>query len=263
MRALGTRGLGAARLIALAEGDPAMHVRIAAVEALGLSCPDESAEALLTYAAGAETDLAAAAIRSLGRCTDVRVAAALRSALRSPAPALRHAALTALGARPTEDGIAALQWTAAADPDDAVALAAVDTLAAIGGRADDQATAAVTALLMSTAEPRTKDAAISALSQLPESRLAALAGGLSHAQAPVRIATIAALCRMQRPEASAAIRTALDDADASVREAAVVALERLGVRGVGRRLALMMREDPSRAVRRAAAAAVHADEGIR
>ena len=79
----------------------------------------------------------------------------------------------------------------------------------------------------------------------------------------MRTATIAALARMQRPEASAAIRSALDDEDAGVREQAVVALERLGVRGLSRRLAEMARTDPSRAVRRAAAAAMRDDEGTR
>ena len=68
---------------------------------------------------------------------------------------------------------------------------------------------------------------------------------------------------MQRPEASAAIRSALDDDDPNVREAAIVALDRLGARGVGRKLALMARDDPSRAVRRAAAAAGGDDAGAR
>jgi HEAT repeat protein len=121
----------------------------------------------------------------------------------------------------------------------------------------------VAALIASTAEPRVRDAAIAALSRLPENRIDAVTGGLSHPQPHVRRATIAALGRMQRPEASAAIRGALDDEDAGVREAAVVALERLGARGVGRKLAVMAREDPSRAVRRAAAAAAGDDAGAR
>ena len=263
VRALGGLDLGAARLLAVAEGDKAMHVRIAAIEALGVSCPDRSADVLLAYATDTSTDLAAAAIRSLGRCGDARVSTALRSALRSSAAAVRLAAVTAFGVRASDDGVAALQWTAAADDDEAVALAAVETLAAIGRHPGAHGDAAVTALFASTAEARAKDAAIAALARLPESRLEAVAGGLAHSQASVRVAAIAALGRMQRPEASAAIRSALDDADASVREAAIIALERLGVRGIGRRLALMMREDPSRAVRRAAAAAVHGSEGMR
>jgi len=100
------------------------------------------------------------------------------------------------------------------------------------------------------------------LSHLPEARIPAVAAGLSHAQPAVRRATLGALGRMRHPDASAAMRAALDDEDAAVREDAIVALERLGVRGLGRKLAMMARDDPSRAVRRAAAAAGR-DEGSR
>jgi HEAT repeat protein len=156
-----------------------------------------------------------------------------------------------------------LQWTAAADEEDAIALAAVEALGAIARRGGDDGAAAVAALLSAANEPRTRDAAIAALARLPESCVAAVARGLLLPQPVVRTATIAALARMQRPEASAAIRSALDDEDAGVREQAVVALERLGVRGLSRRLAEMARTDPSRAVRRAAAAAMRDDEGTR
>jgi HEAT repeat protein len=84
----------------------------------------------------------------------------------------------------------------------------------------------------------------------------AVAAGLAHLQPEVRRATIDVLARMRHPDASAALRTALHDADAHVREAAVTALDRLGARGTGRRFAEMAREDPSPAVRRAAAAAL-------
>jgi HEAT repeat protein len=84
----------------------------------------------------------------------------------------------------------------------------------------------------------------------------AVAAGLSHAHPQVRRATIDVLARMRHPDASAVLRGALDDADADVREAAVIALDRLGARGTGRRFAEMARHDPSRAVRRAADAAL-------
>jgi HEAT repeat protein len=139
----------------------------------------------------------------------------------------------------------------------------VEALGAIARRNGEEGAAAVHALLAATGESRTRPAAIAALARLPESRVAVVGAGLTAAQPAVRVAAIAALARMQRPEASAAIRGALDDEDAVVREQAVLALERLGVRGLSRRLAQMAREDPSRAVRRAAAAAVRGDEGIR
>jgi HEAT repeat protein len=79
---------------------------------------------------------------------------------------------------------------------------------------------------------------------------------LSSPQPDVRVATIDVLARLRHPDASSALRAGLDDADAAVRAAAVTALDRLGARGTARRLAQMAREDPSRAVRRAAAAAL-------
>jgi len=263
VRALGEHGIGAARLAAVADADPAMHVRIAAIEALGGTRDDAGADLLLAHAADPRPDLAAAAVRALGRSRDARAAPALRAALRSDDDSVRLAAVTAFRSAGTTDAVAALQWTAAADTEDAVALAAVEAMGALARRGAEDPGAAVAALIAATSETRTRDAAIAALSRLPETRVGAVAGGLTHAQPHVRRAAIAALGRMQRPEASAAIRTALDDEDPGVREAAVVALDRLGARGVGRKLALMAREDPSRAVRRAAAAAAGADAGPR
>jgi HEAT repeat protein len=262
-RALGDTGTGQARLAAMAEHDPAMHVRLAALEALGVAGGSDAAEILLAYASAADADLAAAAIRSLGPSTDARAASALRGALRSPVVSLRLAAVTAFRVRGTGDGVSALQWTAAADADDAIALAAVEALGALARGGGHDGAAAIDALLSSTAEPRTRDAAVVALAKLTDARIEAVASGLTHVQPQVRAATIAALARMHHPDASGAIRGALDDDTAAVREAAVIALDRLGVRGIARKLAQMAREDPSRAVRRAAAAAVHADEGTR
>ena len=261
VRALGELHAGGARLLAIADSDPAMHVRIAAIEALGALGGRDTADMLLSLAAARDEDLAAAAVRSLGRSIDPRAPESLRAALRAPASAVRLAAVTAFRSRGTGDGVSALQWTAVADGDDTIAMAAVEALGALARRAGSEGVAAVDALLASTAEPRVRDAAIMALSRLPEARIEAVATGLSHLQPPVRVAAVAALARMRHPDASGAIRGALDDEDATVREAAVVALDRLGARGIGRKLAQMAREDPSRGVRRAAAGAMRADEG--
>jgi HEAT repeat protein len=97
---------------------------------------------------------------------------------------------------------------------------------------------------------------IGALGGLPHARIASVASGLSHAQPDVRCATIAALGRMRHPDASTAIRSALGDPDARVRESAVTVLDSLGVRGLARVFAQLARDDESRAVRRAAADAL-------
>jgi HEAT repeat protein len=265
VRALGELSGGHARLAAVADADAAMHVRIAALEALGSTAGGGAADILIARAADDHPDLAAAAVRALGASTDPRAGDVLRSAVRSPHTQVRLAAVTAYRTRATVDAVEALQWTAAVDQEAAIGDAAVEALGTIARRASDSggAGAAVAGLLAATAQAATRDHAIATLARLPETRVEDVARGLASPQPRVRTAAIAALGRMQRPEASAAIRGALDHEDATVREAAVIALERLGVRGIGRRLARMAQEDPSPVVRRAAAAAADPGEGTR
>jgi HEAT repeat protein len=96
-----------------------------------------------------------------------------------------------------------------------------------------------------------------------------VARGLAHAAPEIRRATVEVLTRMKRSEAAVEVRAALDHADAAVREAAVTALDRVGARGLSRKLAAMASGDADGAVRRAAAAALsrtsdqEADRGAR
>jgi HEAT repeat protein len=233
-----------------------MPVRIAALETIGAIDAPSAADLLLPYVADVRADLAAAALRALGRGCDPRGAAALKGALRSPDAILRLAAVTGLRACGTADGVEALTWTAGADSEDSVAAAAVDALGAIAARSGDASTDAIAALLGLTADAQRRASCVTVLARLPVPRVSAVAEGLAHIHPEVRRATIDVLARMRHPDASAALRTALDDLEADVREAAVTALDRLGARGTGRRFAQMAREDPSRAVRRAAAAAL-------
>jgi HEAT repeat protein len=68
--------------------------------------------------------------------------------------------------------------------------------------------------------------------------------------------SVEALTRMKHPDASARVRGALDNPDAGVREAAVLALKRIGARGLLAKLSMMSDADPDPSVRRAAAAAI-------
>ena len=72
------------RLSELAASDPAMHVRIAALETIGAIDGPTAIDTLLPYVADEHADLAAAALRALGEVCDDRAAAALKGALRSP-----------------------------------------------------------------------------------------------------------------------------------------------------------------------------------
>ena len=244
------------RLSALAASDPAMHVRIAALEACGASGDAGALDMLLRYAADAEADLASAALRALGRIPDERAVSALKTGLRSPDAPRRLAAVTGLRGSASPDAVEALAWTAGADGDDAVVAGAVEALGAIAARNGEASRRAIAALVALTADTSRRDASVAALARLPGTRVAAVAEGLSQLQPDVRCATIDVLARMRHPDASAALRTALDDADPGVREAAVTALDRLGARGTARRFAQIARDDPSHAVRRAAAAAL-------
>jgi HEAT repeat protein len=233
-----------------------MHVRIAALEAVGAIGGASAADILLPQAAGEQADAAAAALRALGGVRDPRVAAALKAALRGGDASQRLAAVTGLRACASAEAVEALEWTAAADPEDSVGLAALEALGTIAARDDGPEEAAVAALIATLAEPARRGAAAAALARLPERRIPDVAAGLGHASPAVRRTLIDVLARLRHPTASAAIRGALDDAEADVREAAITALDQLGVRGLGPRLARMAREDGARRVRRTAASAL-------
>ena len=157
--------------------------------------------------------------------------------------------------------MAALEWTAGADEDGQVAAAAVEALGTLARRDDEPGNAAAAALATLTVEERRREAAIAALAGLPARRVDRVVAGLSDPRSEVRRAIIAALGRMKHPDASAAIRAALGDGESVVREAAVIALDRLGVRGLSQTFAEMARGDESRAVRRAAGAALGRQSG--
>ncbi len=72
----------------------------------------------------------------------------------------------------------------------------------------------------------------------------------------MRLATVEALARVRHPDATAAIESALEHEDADIREAAVLALGRLGAAGAAAKLPGLAGHDPSKAVRRAAGAAL-------
>lgn len=244
------------RLGELASGDPAMHVRIAAIEAIGAIDGAAAADLLLRYATDEQPEIAAAGLQALGHVRDPRAASTLKTALRDTASTRRLAAIAGLQAGGTAEAIELLEWTAAADAEDSVGSAAVDALGALAMRDGAEWARAVTALIATAADPRRRPAASAALAGLPETRIPSVAAGLAHPHPAVRCAIVDVLARMRHPLASAAIRDALDDADPAVREAALTALDQLGVRGLGARFARMAREDESPRVRQTAAAAL-------
>jgi HEAT repeat protein len=85
-----------------------------------------------------------------------------------------------------------------------------------------------------------------------------VADGLSHSHPGVRRRTVEALARYRRPDATRLIAEAFKDSDPRVREAAALAMARLGSRHFDEHLRQLALVDPSKAVRRAASAALAA-----
>jgi len=246
--ALGRHGNGVAipTLVRLAREDPAGHVRIAAVKALGEIGGAETVGLLVSLSDSTEQDLALAAVAALGRSDHPDARAKLLKILRHGDPARRVAAVRSLGRRCDVTVVNTLQWTAAADGDGEVGRAAVEVL---GAAATPEA---VSALLGLAQESGRREEVIAALAGMGEEQLVWIAGAFAESRPETRLAIVEALLRMKRPAATEMIVKALDDGEAKVRLAAIQALARLGSRRAERRLSLMASADPDPDVRRAA-----------
>ncbi len=244
------------RLVELAESDPSVPVRIAALDALGARRTAEATSILVRAAHDPKSDVAAAALRALGRLRGHDALETLRSIGRAGDVASRRAAVEGLGAHATTEAVAQLEWIAAADAEPAVAELAVQQLAEIASSRDGGAQAAIDALLALCAVPERRDAAAARLSSLPVAAAHDVARGLAHADPAVRKRTVEVLSRFRHADATRHLEAAFADADAAVRETAVVAIMRLGSAGYDDTLRRLAEHDPSKPVRRAAAAAL-------
>ena len=243
-------------LIRLAEHDPAAHVRIAALEALGAQAVGDALPLLKRMAQDDHHEVAAAALGALGAIDDAEGLHALQEAIRADSPARRIAAVNALVVNGRSEAVQSLEWAGAADVDPSVVRAAIDGLGAIAGSTRPGSARAIDALLAFLGDRTTREHAQRAIVRLPPTRIADLSRGLQHPQADVRSSTVDVLGRFLCEEATQAVSTALGDPAPEVREAAVMTLARLGARGQEAALANLSTNDPSKAVRRAAAAAL-------
>jgi HEAT repeat protein len=251
-----------APIVATLESDPAPHVRLAAIDAVGRLESADALEILEPLTRSATADIARAAITALGHVDRPAAMAALEVNVRGPAVWQRLAAIEALVLRMEARVPEILQWVAAADADADVVQAAIDALATVGVREHGpQGQEATRALIALTAEPGRRTAAIAALSGLPSRRIGDIASGLRHPSPDVRRATVEALSRMKLPEASRALEAALDDPTPSVRLTAVSELKLLGSRSAQKKLMAMARTDADAEVRRSAMRAVARFEG--
>jgi HEAT repeat protein len=254
-RALGERGEAAAvtALSASAMSDAASHVRIAALDGLGLIGDTDGLSTLVACVEEPDEDIASAALRALGALGAPDALPLLQRGTRAHSIKTRLSAIAGLAADGSEGAVGLLASVAGAEDQPAVFGAAIAALGEVAASSAAGAGAAVSALLDLQGDPLRAEAASTAFARLGAAHPDDLARGLEHPQADVRRKTIEALARMRTPEATQFVARALDDEVAEVRETAVLALMRLGARGVEARLQDLARQDPSNAVRRVAA----------
>jgi HEAT repeat protein len=265
LRSLGTIGAvdAAVPVLRIVEDDPAPHVRLAAIEVLGRISPAEALDVLEPLTSSPNLDIARAAVAALGNVARDEALTVLERHSRSADVSTRRAAVEALACRGETRVAQMLQWIAAVDGSPEVVAAALDALARVGTRDDEQGSAATRAVIALTAEPSRRESAIGVLSGLPPWRIPDIAVGLRHASTDVRCASVEALGRMKRPDASRALELALDDSASLVRLTAVAELKHLGTQSSQRKLMALARTDPDGEVRHAAMRAVaHADAPV-
>jgi HEAT repeat protein len=208
-------------LAKIATIDPAIPVRLTALEGLGQIGGSEAVAVLKTFLT-ADDDLSQVGLHALGRSAHPDAEAPLLTALRSPRMMRRRAAITALRHYRSLEVIDALHQVAIHEPDPQTTRTAIAILGQIA------TPEAIAALCTITAEPTRRAPAIAALAQLDDNTIDTVAHGLAHENALVRQAVVEALAWMKRPRASVWIVQALEDQDVAVRQTAATALERIG-----------------------------------
>lgn len=241
-------------LAELARQDPATHVRIAAITALGAMHGVLGAKVAAELMDNDDDDLAIAAVNVLGAVRRHDAHQWLTRASRSSRPAVQLAAIRALATRPHSDSVEVLSWAAHLDDNPDLPIEAINALRRIAGAVDHPVAqrAAVSALRELAAEGTQRRDVIAAIARLPEAMVPEVASGLSAMRVATRVATADALAAMRHPRASGELSRALRDEDAAVRAAAVSGFARLGTPSVARVIATMRHNDPDPDVRRRA-----------
>lgn len=197
--------------------DDAGQVRVAAVEALSHLDSTFAHKALRQAAESKDLEVRRAALVGLGlahRSEDLPV---LLTAASSADPATRLMALSALANFPSDRVLGALS-SAATDADEQVSTSAVNFL---GARPEQEATEVLVELL---SVPNLTDRAKAALLQPSEGRTSGLLIALESADHELAAVLISVLSRLQRPEARAALLSAIKSNNVAARKAAAPAL---------------------------------------
>ncbi|HEY4241137.1 MAG TPA: HEAT repeat domain-containing protein [Kofleriaceae bacterium] len=256
VRYYAAQGLGAAgRAIAVPDlaarlGDPAPHVRVAAIEALArLDVLDArgAREALMTVARTGDSDERRAALLGLGARADDAGLAMLLDAAAAPEVATRLVALAGL-AKHADPRAGEALVAAARGRDPEVAAAALSLL---GERTDAASVDALLALAVGEPIAHPAHAALSSPRADRVGRLLERLATASEAEAPV---LAAALSRMTLPEAERGLFASLRAPSAAARRAAATVLVGSAAREAHAAVRALAVEDPDPGVREACAA---------
>ncbi|WP_223639382.1 HEAT repeat domain-containing protein [Corallococcus sp. EGB] len=207
-------------IVALANDD-AGQVRVAVVDALAHMHTESAMAALRRAASSADADVRRAALLGLGVARRPDALPVLLEAVHSEDPATRLVALSAVAEYDAPETLPAL-LRAAGDRDDSVRSAAVGFLAT---RTGPHATQQLVSLL---GDMMLREQVVSALALPVEGRLPGLMAALEVADDATAPLLVAALARMRRADARAALMQALVSASPAGRRATAPAVAALG-----------------------------------
>ncbi|MBY0521936.1 MAG: HEAT repeat domain-containing protein [Gemmataceae bacterium] len=203
-------------LTRLTREDLAPQVRVAAVEAIVRLAGAAHIAVLAELAADANLDVARSAIAALGLRGSAEALPALFAAANLSGSPLREAAILALGESGQHGAIVALR-PALLNPDGHVVRAAITALARLA------LPEAVDILLNQAALPIWRANCMEELVRLGRNHAPLIARGLQHENPDVRRAIVGALVRTKVVDLRPLLASALEDADAGVRHAAIAA----------------------------------------
>jgi len=220
----GDRGAAPAVLALVQSGEP--QVRAAALRALGRVGDAAAVPTLMPLAAGAEGEVAQAAIAALSTLRSPQVDAALVQMAGSADAKTRPVVIEIIGRRRIAEATPLL-LKAAADADAAIRAKALKALGDTAGLGDLATVAGMLAKAQTAPETTAAESAITAICVRVADKEACaerLTGALAQAAGANRAALLRALGQVGGAKALEAVRAALKDADAEIRNSAVRAL---------------------------------------
>ena len=207
-------------LLSIANSDPVVPVRSAAIEALGALCVEAAAPLLAMLARNDEREIAVAAIEALGSLADSDGTRTLMQIAAGTNAENRRAALRSLARHADSSAVAEICGLALAQAGTSTMQEAIDALALA------RTPNAYGALVDLIRHPACRAAAITALAGIGFDVAPALERALRQRETEVRLAAVQALARMKDPRAAALLTGALDDSAVRVRTSAEQALAR-------------------------------------